>query len=114
MSTQLVTYIILSLPLYHASKLFSFLNKSPQPKRAFMLKSTKLLNELPLDSIDIKAQSLIDKYLKHHEILHFLALSDFVANYNLNEKNFKKWQVLLVIQSMNCNKYQNFENYYQR
>jgi hypothetical protein len=44
MSAQLATYIILSLPLYHVSKSFSFLNTSPQPKGAFMFKSTKLLN----------------------------------------------------------------------
>jgi hypothetical protein len=43
--------------------------------------------------------------MKHHETLHFLTLSEFVANYNLNEKDFKKWQVPLVIQSMSCNKY---------
>jgi len=61
MSAQLATYIILSLPLYHASRSFSFLNTSPQPKRAFVLKSTKILNELPSNSIDIKAQSPIDK-----------------------------------------------------
>jgi hypothetical protein len=114
MFAQLTTYIILSLPFYHVSKSFSFLNTSPQPKHAFMLKSTKLLNEPPLDSIDIKAQSLIDKYMKHHEILHFLDLSEFVVNNNLNEKHLKKWRVLLVIQSMNCNNYQNFENYYKK
>jgi hypothetical protein len=38
MSTQLVTYIILSLPLYHASRLFSFLNTSLQLEHAFVLK----------------------------------------------------------------------------
>jgi hypothetical protein len=91
MSAQLATYIILSLLLYHAFESFSFLNTSLQPKCAFMLKPTKLLNELPLDFIDIKARSLIDKYLKHHKNLHFLTLSEFVANYNLNEKHFKKW-----------------------
>jgi hypothetical protein len=105
MSAQLTTYIILSLLFYHASESFSFLNTSPQPKHAFMPKSTKILNELPLDSIDIKAQSPIDKYLKHHEFLHFLTLSEFVAKQKLNEKDFKKWQVPLVIQFMNYNKY---------
>jgi hypothetical protein len=75
MFAQLATYIILSLPLYHASISFSFFNTSPQPECAFVFKSTKLLNELPPDSIDIKAQSPIDKYLKRHETLHFLALN---------------------------------------
>jgi hypothetical protein len=47
MSTQLATYIILSLPIYHASRSFSFLITSLQTKHAFVLKSTMLLNELP-------------------------------------------------------------------
>jgi hypothetical protein len=76
---------------YHNFRLFSFLNTSPQPERAFLFKSIKFLNELSLDSIDIKAQSLIDKYMKHHEILYFKTLSEFVVNYNLKEKDFKKW-----------------------
>ncbi len=54
MFAQLATYIILSLLLYHASISFSFLNTSPQPKCALVFKSTKLLNELPPNSIDIK------------------------------------------------------------
>jgi hypothetical protein len=47
MSTQLTTYIILSLPRYHASRSFSFLDTSLQLEHAFVPKSTKLLNELP-------------------------------------------------------------------
>jgi hypothetical protein len=58
-------------------------------------KSIKFLNELSLDSIDIKAQSLIDKYMKHHEILDFKTLSEFVVNYNLNEKDFKMKRTLI-------------------
>jgi hypothetical protein len=97
MSAQLAIYIILSLPFYHAFRSFSFLNTSPQPECAFVFKSTKILNEVHPDSIDIKAQSPIDKYLKHHETLHFLVLSEFVANYNLDEKDLKRKQVPLVI-----------------
>jgi hypothetical protein len=29
--------------------------------------------------------------MTHHEILYFKTLSEFVVNYNLNEKDFKKW-----------------------
>ncbi len=47
MSTQLTTYIILSLPLYHAFRSISFLNTSLQLQHTFVFKSIKLLNELP-------------------------------------------------------------------
>jgi hypothetical protein len=88
MFAKLTTYIILTLLLYHAFRSFSFKNTSIQPKRAFLFKPTKFLNELPLNSIDIKAQSPIDKYMKHHEIIYFISLSEFVVNYNSNEKDF--------------------------
>jgi hypothetical protein len=71
MFAKLTTYIILTLLLYHTFRSFSFKNTSLQPERAVLFKSTKFLNELPLNSIDIKAQSLIDKYMKHHEIIYF-------------------------------------------
>jgi hypothetical protein len=105
MSAQLATYIILSLPLYHACRSFSFLNTSLQLECAFVFKSIKLLNEPPPNSIDIKAQSPIDKYLKRHETLHFLALREFVANYNLDEKKFKRREVPVVIQYVNYKKH---------
>jgi len=91
MFAKLAAYIILTLFLYHAFRSFSFKNTSLQPECAFLFKSTKFLNELPLNSIDIKAQSPIDKYIKHHEIIYFKTLSEFVVNCNSNEKDFKKW-----------------------
>jgi len=109
MFAQLATYIILSLLIYHASISFSFLNTSPQLECAFVFKSSKFLNELPPDSMDIKAQSPIDKYLKCHETLHFLVLSEFVANYNLDEKDFKK-----KASSFDYKKHQDLENYYKK
>ncbi len=38
MLAQLTTYIVLSIPLYHASKTFKFSNTSPLQERAFVLK----------------------------------------------------------------------------
>jgi hypothetical protein len=38
MSTQLTTYSMLSIPLYHASRIFKFINTSPLQERAFVLK----------------------------------------------------------------------------
>jgi hypothetical protein len=54
MFAQLATYIILSLPLYHVSRSFPFLNASLQPEHAFVFKSTKLLNELSQTSLTSK------------------------------------------------------------
>jgi hypothetical protein len=39
MFAQLASYLILSLPLYHTSKSFSFLSTSPSSECAFVLKS---------------------------------------------------------------------------
>jgi hypothetical protein len=89
MSAQVATYIIF-ITFFIVLLDHFHLNTSPQPKCAFVLKSIKILNEIPQDSIDIKAQSPIDKYMKHHETLHFKILSDYVTNYNLNENDFKK------------------------
>jgi hypothetical protein len=36
MSAQLTTYIVLSIPLYHASKAFKFINASPLQKHEFV------------------------------------------------------------------------------
>jgi hypothetical protein len=38
MSTQLITYIVLFIPLYHASITFKFINTSPLQEFAFVLK----------------------------------------------------------------------------
>jgi hypothetical protein len=79
MSTELTTYMVLSLPPYHTSRSFSFLNTSPSSERVFILKSNKKLKELLPNSIDIKAKFVIDKYLEHLETLYNLTLSEFVA-----------------------------------
>jgi hypothetical protein len=97
MSIQLATYIVLSLPFYHAPRSFSFLNTSPSFERAFVLKSNKKLKELLLDSINIKEKSMIDKYLERLETLHNLTLGEFVAYDNSNNHDFKKRPTPLII-----------------
>jgi len=46
MVAQLVTYLVLSLPLYHSFQTFQFINISPFKKHVFVLKSQVPLNEL--------------------------------------------------------------------
>ncbi len=38
MSTQLVVYLVLSIPLYHSSQTFNFINTSPCQEHVFVLK----------------------------------------------------------------------------
>jgi hypothetical protein len=64
MLTQLTTYIVLSIPLYHASKTFKFINTSPLQERAFVLKNVASLKTLLMYSTYIMCMSIIDKYIK--------------------------------------------------
>jgi hypothetical protein len=50
MVAQLVAYLLLSLPLYHSSPTFQFINIFHFEKHIFVLKSQVALNELKLDS----------------------------------------------------------------
>jgi hypothetical protein len=70
MFAQLVAY---SIPLYHSSQTFKFVNVSPCQERAFGLKPQSLLIQLKLDSIDILCASIIDKYLNQQNIYEYLS-----------------------------------------
>jgi hypothetical protein len=86
---QLITHIVLSIPLYHASKTFKFINTSPLQEHAFVLKNVTSLKTFPLDSIDIMCASIVDKYIKRPNYLPNISFIEFVANYdipNLREK----------------------------
>jgi hypothetical protein len=83
MLTQLTTYIVLFIPLYHASKTLKFINTSPLQERAFVLKNVASLKTLPLDSTYIMCMSIIDKYIKRPNYLSNNFLITFVANYNI-------------------------------
>ncbi len=99
MSTQVTTYIVLSIPLYHASRTFKFINTSPLQERAFVLKNVASFKTFPLDSIDITCPSIIDKYIKRPNYLFNISLIEFVANYdivNLREKKKKSHIICCV------------------
>lgn len=58
---QLAIYIVLSIHLYHSSCKWFFINTSPPSEWTFVLKSNKQLQNLPLESKDIKSFLIIDK-----------------------------------------------------
>jgi len=60
MVIQLVVYFVFSLPLYHSSRTFQFINISH-----FVLKPQVALNELKLNSTNIMCSLIIDKYVNN-------------------------------------------------
>ena len=61
MSAQLVVYLSLSMPLYHASRLFQFINTSEKESKAEILLPSTMLNKLEGESIEIFCKLSIDK-----------------------------------------------------
>jgi hypothetical protein len=107
MLAQLTTYIVLSLPFYHASITFKFIDTSPLQECAFVLKNVASLKTFPLDSTNIMCPSIIDKYTKRPNYLSNISLIEFFANYDIVNLRGKRGK-----NSYNCNvHYENNNNY---
>lgn len=111
MSAQLAAYLVLSLPLHHASRSFKFINTSPLEERAFVLKPQTVLNQLEDDSTDIMCSSIIDKYIDRPKNLDALSLVEFVSYYNVMKKKNSKRLRPLIIRYVNFNKHKDHENW---
>jgi hypothetical protein len=96
MLALLVTYIILSIPLYHACSTFKFINTSPLQECAFVLKDVKSLKKLPSNSIDIMCLSIIDKYIKKLNYLFNVSFIEFVADHDMINVNKKKHKYHII------------------
>jgi hypothetical protein len=90
MSAQLIAYVVLFIPLYHASTTFRFINTSPLQECAFVLKNVASLNTHTLDFINIMCSSIIDKYIKRPNYLSNISFIEFVANYDIVNLRKKK------------------------
>jgi hypothetical protein len=97
MLAQLVTYIILSIPLYNASKTFKFINTSPLQECAIVLKDVKSLKKLPSNSTNIVCLSFIDKYKKKLNYLSNVSLIEIVADHDMINVNKKRHKFLYII-----------------
>jgi len=65
MFIEFVTYLVLSLLLYHSFQTFRFINTTPFEKHVFMFKAQVALNELEPNSTHIMCSLIIDKYMNH-------------------------------------------------
>jgi hypothetical protein len=109
MVVQLDVYLVISLPLYHSSQTFKFINTSLFEKRAFVLKSQTTLNELELDSIDVMCPLIICKYLNHPNHCESLSLSFLFSFYNIKNNKISKCCKPKIIKIVNYNKHTNIE-----
>jgi hypothetical protein len=89
-SIQLATYIVLSIPPYHASRTFKFINTSLLQEHAFVLKDVKSLKNLPSNFTNIMCPSIIDKYIKRPNSLFNVSLIEFVVDHDVVNVNKKR------------------------
>jgi hypothetical protein len=111
-STQLATYIVLSIPLYHAFRTFKFINTSPLQEHAFVLKDVKSLKKLPSNSTNIMCPSIIDKYIKRPNSLFNVSLIEFVANHDVVNVN-KKRDKFHIICYVHYNEHRDPKSFYK-
>jgi len=103
MVAQLVAYLGLSLPLYHSSQTFQFINISPFQEHVFVLKSQVPLNELEPNSTNIMCSLIVDKYIKRINQYESLSLvkKKFLIIFIKKSKHRKP----KMIRFINYNKY---------
>jgi hypothetical protein len=77
MVVQLVIYFMYSLPLYHSSRTFLFINIFPFKECVFVLKLQVALIELEHDSSEIMYSSIINKYINCPNQYEYLSLAKF-------------------------------------
>lgn len=82
-SAQEAVYFILQLPLKNASRDVVFVNTSPENDRVVMLKSQKMIDNLPDESTDVEATSIIRIYAERPRALEDICLADFCSWYRV-------------------------------
>ena len=111
MSAQLAIYLILSIPLYHCSCSFAFINTSPLQERAFVLKPQQQLQKLDKESMDVMCKSIIDKYIDRPKSLQDICLAKFVANYNHIKNKISIRRKPKIIRFVHYNQFKDLENW---
>jgi hypothetical protein len=92
MLVQLAIYIVLYIPLYHATKTFKFINTYPLQECAFVLKDVKSLKALSSNFTNIMCSSIIDEYIKRPNFLFNVYFIEFVIYQdmvNVNKERHK-------------------------
>ncbi|XP_062577686.1 uncharacterized protein LOC134239531 [Saccostrea cucullata] len=94
-SAQEAAYLSLQLPLTKSSRDVVFINTSPPEERTLLLKCKSALEELPENSTDIHASSLIKRYSQRPRQLENWCLADYAAEIEIvYPKDFKENELL--------------------
>ncbi|XP_062615938.1 uncharacterized protein LOC134277623 [Saccostrea cucullata] len=95
-SAQEASYLNLQLPLTKSSRDVVFINTSPPEERTLLLKCKSALEELPENSTDIHASSVIKRYSQRPRQLENWCLADYAAELEIvYPKEFKESDELL-------------------
>ncbi|XP_062603984.1 uncharacterized protein LOC134265790 [Saccostrea cucullata] len=95
-SAQKAAYLNLQLPLTKSSRDVVFINTSPPEERTLLLKCKSALEELPENSTDIHASSVIKRYSQRPRQLENWCLADYAAELEIvYPKEFKESDELL-------------------
>lgn len=84
LSAQEAVYFILQMLLKYSSRDVIFINTSPPNERTVLVKSMKLIEQLPDDSSDIQTTSHIQRYACRPKALQDVCLADFASKYKIN------------------------------
>jgi hypothetical protein len=74
MSIQQAMHISLSIPFYHSTRSFQFINTCNEHERTFMLLPQNILYNLTPSSTNIQCKSLVYKYEERHHSLENISL----------------------------------------
>ena len=78
-SAQEAVYLALQIPLTKATRDIVFINTFTPEERLFLLKSKTVLDDLPAESTDVEADSIIQRYSKRPRQLQKFCLADYVS-----------------------------------
>ena len=87
---QKAAYLVLQIPLRHASRSVTFINTSPLEDRVVLLKPKHVLEELKGDSTDVESGNIVKLYQQRPRVLGGLCLADFVAWFHVKYKGERK------------------------
>jgi hypothetical protein len=101
----------LSIPWYHCSCSFAFINTSPLQERAFVLKPEQQLLKLNKESTDVMCKSIVEKYIDRPNGLKDICLAELMANYNHNQNKISIWNKPKIIRFVYYNQFKDLENW---
>ena len=85
-SAQEAVYFVLQLPLKNSPRDVVFINTSPENERVVVLKSLKIIQNLPDDSTEVETTSIVKRYADRPRQLEETCLAEFCSWFKVEYK----------------------------